>query len=674
MDSPALKDTSTSSQTLTIALVGPPNVGKSSLFNLLTGLNQRVGNWPGKTVEIKSGVFSLPYGSITLVDLPGIRSLTALSEEERLARDFLLREQVDGILLVVNASSLESNLYLLAELLPLHIPIFLVLNMMDVAQKEGIQVNPPQLEQSIGIPVIPVVAVQGRGVDRLTRVLEESLRQGLPPPVDPPEVPALYQDFVNRMEEVLRRNRKNSYPPRWIAIKLLEGDPLILRTVQEWLPEDWPQIQYQLERYQDAVLDIAGAWYEWVREILNRSGVRRVSPTESLTDRVDRWATHPFWGLVLLFFIASGLFGAVYSIGVPLQDLCDRYLVQSLSEGLRSALASFPPWLVSLLADGIVGGVGIVLTFLPLLLVFYTLLGFLEDIGYAPRIAFVIDQLMQSLGLRGSSFLPLFLAFGCNVPAVIGSRIIDSVPSRLFTILLIPLVPCAARIAVVTTLTAIFFRGYAFYVTLGILGFNLLLLVLLGRLLSQWVLKGDQTAFVIELPLYHKPSGRTIAFYVWQQMKSFLQTAGTIILMISVLVWVLASLPSGDLKGSYLAQLGHLLAPLASLMGFDWRMLVALLTSFIAKENSLATMGILFEASTHPGGLAEALFQALPRSSALAYLVVQTLFIPCVATVATIRKETGSWIWTLLDILILLVISFLAGIGVYHLGIRLGLG
>ncbi len=674
MDPSVLKGTHTHSQTLTIALVGPPNVGKSSLFNLLTGLNQRVGNWPGKTVEIKSGTFFLPGGPITLVDLPGIRGLSALSEEERLARDFLLREQVDGILLVVNAASLESNLYLLAELLPLQIPIFLVLNMMDVAQKEGVQIDPQRLEQSLGIPVIPLVAVQRRGIDRLTQVLEESLRRGLPSPMASPGVPAPYQKLVDQIEEVLRRNHKTPYPPQWVAIKLLEGDPLILGRMQEWLPDCWYQILCQLERYKDAILDIAGARYEWVHQVLNQAGVRRVSSTESLTDRIDRWAIHPFWGLVLLFFIASGLFGMVYSIGVPLQDLCDRYLVQSLANGLRTTLASFPPWLVSLLADGIVGGVGIVLTFLPLLLVFYTLLGFLEDIGYAPRIAFVIDRVMQSLGLRGSSFLPLFLAFGCNVPAVIGSRIIDAVPSRLFTILLIPLVPCAARIAVVTTLTAIFFRGYAFCVTLGILGLNLALLVLLGRLLSRWILKEDPMAFVIELPLYHRPSGRTIAFYVWQQVKSFLQTAGTVILLISLLVWVLASLPSGDLKGSYLAQLGYLLTPLASLMGLDWRMLVALLTSFIAKENSLATMGILFEASTHPGGLAEALSQALSPSSALAYLVVQTLFIPCVATVATIRKETGSWRWTLGDVLILLAVSFLVGIGVYHLGIWFGLG
>jgi ferrous iron transport protein B len=324
-----------------------------------------------------------------------------------------------------------------------------------------------------------------------------------------------------------------------------------------------------------------------------------------------------------------------------------------------------------LVVDGIIGGVGSVLTFLPILVIFFAVLGTLEDMGYMARAAYVMDSLMHLMGLHGKSFLPLFLGFGCNVPSVLGTRVIESPRARLLTILVAPLIPCTARMAVIAFLAPAFFGAAATLVSWGLVMLSLVVLVLVGVVANQTLFRGQRSAFIMEMPLYHLPNWRTIGLLVWERSVAFVKKAGTVILVISVIVWILSALPTGELNSSWLADLGRLVEPVGRWMGLDWRLTVALLTSFIAKENTIATLGILFDASATEG-LAETLAATIPLSTALAFLVVQLLFIPCVATVAAIRQETGSWRWTLLSLAILLSVSIGAGAVVYRLSQMVG--
>lgn len=322
--------------------------------------------------------------------------------------------------------------------------------------------------------------------------------------------------------------------------------------------------------------------------------------------------------------------------------------------------------------DGIIGGVGTVITFLPILVIFFATMGLLEDIGYMARAAYAMDRFMHLMGLHGKSFLPLFLGFGCNVPAIMGARVIESQRARLLTIMIAPLVPCTARMVVVTFLAPIFFGQAATLVSWGLIGLSLTVLAVLGILINKIAFRGERAAFIMELPLYHVPNWRTIALLVWQRCLAFLKKAGTLILVMAVIVWALSYWPGGDVETSFLAQFGRLLEPVGALMGMSWRMIVALLTSFIAKENSLATMGVLYGAGNEEAKLAERLSGTLTPAAALAFLVVQMLFVPCVATVAAMWQETRSVRWTLFNVVLLLVVSFGVGILVYQVAGWLG--
>jgi ferrous iron transport protein B len=327
---------------------------------------------------------------------------------------------------------------------------------------------------------------------------------------------------------------------------------------------------------------------------------------------------------------------------------------------------------VGLVADGIIGGVGAVLTFLPILVIFFAVMAALEDIGYMARAAYVMDGFMHLMGLHGKSFLPLFLGFGCNVPAVLGSRVIESKRARLLTILLAPLIPCTARMTILAFLTPAFFGSAATFVAWGLILLALAVVALSGILMNRVFFHGERAAFIMELPLYHVPNGRTIGLLVWQRSLAFVKKAGTLILVVSVVIWALSVLPSGDVGESYLAAIGRVFEPVGRLMGLDWRLMVALLTSFIAKENSIATLGVIFGTGSE-AHLPQMLAATYSPATGLAFLVVQMLFIPCVATVAVVRQETESIKWTLFDLAFLTVVSGLAGIAVYHVATALGL-
>ncbi|GLI94813.1 ferrous iron transport protein B [Methylocystis echinoides] len=650
---------------LRIALAGQPNVGKSTIFNALTGLNQHVGNWPGKTVERKEGAILFRGRRIEIVDLPGAYGLTASSEEERIARDYIIKNRLDGVILIANAAAIDRNLYLLAELLALPVPVTLGLNMMDVAAAEGVDIMPVVLEANLGLPVTPVTAVADVGVsDLLSSAVAQADDRVNSRPARP-QLSADLQRCVNRIRKQIDKHTPRPYDAEWVALKLLEGDAEIVALVREWLPEpDWRQVEAILATKEDAALEIVGGRYLWVDRLV-KSAVRRAPRgAASLTERIDWLVLHPIAGMAILLLVLGLTFTLTFVVAWPLQRLLETRVILPLRDLAATSLSSAPPALSHFIADAVLGGAGLVLTFLPLLLVFYAIFGFLEDTGYLARIAYLTDRFMQRIGLHGKSFLPFCMGFGCNVPAIMGARVIESPAGRLLTILLAPLVPCSARFAVLAFLAPVFFGANALWVSMGLVMLNIAVLAVLGAILSLTLFRNERVSFVMELPLYHAPNPRTIGLFTWGHSWSFLRRASSMILAVSTGVWLLAYFPHGALETSWLAQLGHMLEPVGRLLGLDWRLTVALMTSFVAKENAIATLGVIYGAEG--GSLASALAHSVTIPAGLSFLVTTMLFIPCAATVSAIRQETASWTWTLFSVGMLLLVAVIGGALAYH--------
>jgi len=653
---------SSAADRVVIALAGQPNVGKSTVFNLLTGLNQHVGNWTGKTVAQKSGTFSYQGTTFSIIDLPGTYSLTASSEEERIARDFIIQEKPNLVIAVVDAATLERNLYLVAELLLLPAPVILALNMMDVAEREGIKVEPKVLETALGIPVVPMAASHNQGISELQDAIIRMLSPDANYKPNFPSILPAHQVVLDQLKQLISPYVPKVYPIDWMALKLLEGDDVLVKLMQANMPGDkWGEVSALLYQHEDAILDIAGARYEWIARMVRVAVVEPQVSKVGLTARLDRVLTHRFFGALALVGLLGLVFWLTYTIGNPIQGWLSS-LVRQLAEVLRAGLPGWPKALVEFFASGVLGGIGMVLTFLPILVVFYAILGFMEDTGYLARAAYMTDRWMHLMGLHGKSFLPILLGFGCNVPAVLGTRIIESRRGRLLTIMLIPFIPCTARLAVVTILTPFFFGKAAFWVAWALVGGNILLLAGLGYLLHRFFFEDEHIPFIMELPLYHLPNLRTIGLYVWQNTLGFIQKAGTTILVASLVVWVVSYFPQGSVMTSYLSMVGRFLEPVGRLMGLPWPVMVAMITSFVAKENTIATLGILYN------NIQVTLPALITAPAALALLVFQMLFIPCVGTIAAIRQETQSLKWTAASLGLMLGLSLGLGILVYQIG------
>jgi ferrous iron transport protein B len=648
-------------------------MGKSTLFNLLTGLNQHVGNWPGKTVEFREGIFHHARREFRLVDLPGTYSLTANSPEEVIAREYILREKPDIIIAVVSAANLERSLYLVSELICMPVPMVVALNMMDVASQEGIRVEPEVLQAALGVPVIPLTATHAIGIQELLVEIEHVLGGNRALSPRPPEIRSDHREILAGVSRLIYGYTPLAYPTDWAAMKLLEGDTEITTQIKAAMPvEAWVQLHAILEQHDDAMFAIASGRYDWIGRMVRAAVTHPRLGQISLTDRIDRWATHPLWGLAILATVLELVFWLTFNIGSPIQDWLETSVILPVSRLATLLLSAAPVWLRSMVVDGAISGAGSVLTFLPIMVIFFTSFGLLEDVGYMARAAYVMDNFMHLMGLHGKSFLPIFLGFGCNVPAVMGTRVIESRRARLLTILLAPLVPCTARMAVLAFIAPAFFGAQAALVSWGLILLALILLVVSGVVLNRLLFKGQRSAFIMELPLYHIPNPRTIGLLVWQRSLSFVKKAGTTILAISMVIWLLSTLPGGNLQTSFLARIGQFVAPVGSWMGMDWRLSVALLTSFMAKENAVATLAVLFSQG-QTVGLAQVLAAAYTPASALAFLTVTVLFIPCAATVAVIKQETGSWRWTIFNIAFMLALSVGAGSAVFSIASAFGL-
>ncbi len=656
---------------LIIVLAGQPNVGKSTVFNLLTGLSQHVGNWPGKTVEKKEGIHVYDDVEMRIVDLPGTYSLTAFSEEEKIARDFVINERPDVMVLLANAAALERSLYLLSELLLLDSPVIVALNMVDVAEGQGIHIDINSLQNCLGIPVIPMVARKNKGIkELLSRVIllaDGKLKYN-------PKIPDISQDHRDiflKLIELTKEHIPAPYTVRWAVTKLMEGDPEILRMIEDTMPVNkWSEIKSLLLKHEDSLRAVVGGRYDWLETVI-RDSVSRFKRGQVLaTDRLDHVLTRPVFGIPALLGVLATVFFLTYKVGSPMQRLLE-WVVNSFARWAGPLFSRAPGWISGIVLDGIIGGAGTVLTFLPILLIFFTSMAFLEDVGYMARAAFVMDRFMHTIGLHGKSFLPMFLGFGCNVPAVLGTRIIESKRARLLTIFLAPFVPCTARLAVITLVAAAVFRERAAFISWSLVAVNILALGFSGMLASRLFLRGEPMPFIMELPLYHKPNPRTIGMVVWNRTKAFVKKAGTVILGFSILIWLMSNIPGGRIEDSVLGRLGRLIEPLGAFMGLDWRMLVALLGSFVAKENSIAMLGVLYGVGEK--GLRNILPDMMSHASALSFLVVLMLFIPCAATVSVIRQEIESWKWFLFSVIFMLLVSLGGGMTAYRLALLFGI-
>ncbi len=652
-----------------LALAGQPNVGKSTVFNILTGLSQHVGNWPGKTVEKKQGVHASGETSARIVDLPGTYSLTAFSDEERVSRDFILKEHPDAIILLMNAAALERSLYLLSELLLLGPPIIAAVNMTDVAENQGIQIDIEKLEKEVGIPVVPMIATRNKGIDKLFSRAIELVKGKFPYQPCIPEVAEDHRDVFLKLSNLITPCVPLRYPIPWIATKIMEGDPEIIDMMITLMPQEaWNEIQAELSAHEDSLRAVVGGRYQWIERI-TRSCVSRFKMGQVvMTDRIDHILTRPVYGIPILLAILGMVFFLTYTVGAPLQALMEQG-IHAVTRVLEPSLAGLPSWSRLLLLDGMIGGAGYVLTFLPILLIFFAAMAFLEDVGYMARAAFVMDRYMHLIGLHGKSFIPMCLGFGCNVPAVLGSRIIESKKARLLTIFLAPFVPCTGRIAVLVFMTAAIFAEKAPLVMWSLMALNMVVLGLTGMFIKATLFKEESMPFIMELPLYHEPRLKTIFMAVWYNLVAFVKKAGTIILAMSVIVWVFSYLPHGDVETSLLAMAGRLIEPAGIPLGLDWKMITALFSSLVAKETSIATLGVLYGFGEE--GIGQ-LSRFMPAPSALSFLVVQMLFLPCVATIGVMKQEMGNWKWFLSALGLTLLLSYTIGALAYRTALWLG--
>lgn len=654
-----------------VALTGQPNVGKSTIFNILTGLSQHVGNWPGKTVEKKEGDHKTNGVDIRIVDLPGTYSLTAFSEEERIARDFIINSNPDVIVCLVNAAALERSLYLLAELLLIGPPVIVALNMLDVAEEQGIHIDVKALQETLGIPVVPMIATKNRGVKELvSRIIELDSGELKYDPMLP-DISMDHEDVFRKLVNLVRPYVELPNTPHWTATKLMEGDPVISALIEEITPpETWSEIQKILIRHEDALHAVVGGRYHWI-EAVTRAAVSRFKMGEVvMTDRIDHVLTRPLFGIPILLGVFGLVFAATYEIGFPMQKGLE-WLISRFAQWTDSVISVAPAPLRGFIIDGVIGGAGAVLTFLPILLIFFVFMAVLEDVGYMARAAFVMDRFMHVIGLHGKSFIPMCLGFGCNVPSVLGTRIVESRKEKLLTIFLSPFIPCTARLAVLTFVTAAVFGAMATLISWSLLALNILLLGIAGMVVSRTFLKGEPMPFIMELPLYQKPNFRTIWLVVWTRTLAFVKRAGTVILTVSILIWILAYLPNGRVEESILSSIGRLLAPIGEPIGLDWKMITALLTSIVAKENAVATLAVLY--GTGHEGLVKVLPEVISRASALSFLVVMMIFVPCAATLTAMKQEMQDTKWFISSIALMLAISFLAGFIAYRLAILIHL-
>lgn len=675
-----------------IALAGNPNSGKTTLFNALTGSDQSVGNWPGVTVEKKEGKADVGGKPVTVVDLPGIYSLSPYSLEEIVARDYILGEKPDAIINIVDATNLERNMYLTVSLLELERPMVLALNFMDEARKRGDVIDAVKLSEALGIPVVPITARSGENIEALLHAAHRQIHMGFT--VEPDD---LYDDFTHEIHhETHELIHDNAYaagiPAHWASVKLIEGDALVESALA--LDDNTSRKVSEIAaRYEaagapgDRETLVADSRYGYIEKVAGAALKRGADPdAPTISDKIDRIVTHKYLAVPVFLLAMLAIFALTFGpVGSWLSDSAGMLISDVLGVWLQRALAaaSAPAWLISLCVDGVLAGVGGVLTFLPQIALLFLFLSFLEDSGYMARAAFIMDRLLRRFGLSGKAFIPMLMGFGCTVPAVMGARTMESEKDRRLTILLVPFMSCSAKLPVYGLIAAAFFGRLAGIAVFALYILGLLLAVVSGIIFKATVFKGEDAPFVLELPPYRMPTLTNTVLHVWEKVKGFLVRAGTVILVMSVFLWALQTFDFGfnmalDASSSMLGAIGGALAPIFTPLGFGvWQAAVALLTGIVAKEAVVASLAMFCGFSLTASNASVALALGSTFASPLAafsFLVFILLYVPCVAAISTIRKEMNSMKWTLVSVAWQLGTAYAVSLVVYQLGSLLGIG
>ncbi len=674
-----------------IALAGNPNSGKTTVFNALTGARQKVGNWPGVTVERKEGKTRLGDGKeVTIVDLPGIYSLTANSIDERIARDFLLKERPSLVAVVLDVSNFERNLYLPLQLMELGVSrLVLVFNMMDEARAKGMDIDTEGLSRVLGVPIIPTVATKGIGIEKLKEVLAlELAKKGEPSPC-PLRYGEKVEGAIMALEKAIKEAKSlpQRYPTRWLAIKLLEGDQEYLAHISgtnspgEGVLSRLTLLQEELE--QEIGYDLETALVEkrfgYIKGLMGEFVKRRwdLDQRLSLSDKIDRIVTNRFLGLPIFLFLMWLTFKLTFDVGGIFLDYIDSFFgLLGDKVALLIQTTHGPAWLASLLQDGIIGGVGSVLVFLPNIFFLFLAISIMEETGYMARGAFVMDRLMHAMGLHGKSFIPMVLGFGCNVPAIMATRTLENPKDRIITILVNPLMSCSARLPIYVLFAGALFSAHQGTVIFSLYLLGVVLAIALARLFKTLFFKGEPSPLVMELPPYRMPTWKSVLFNTWHRSMIFVKKAGTIIFGTVVLIWFLASFPLGveyASQHSIVGRLGTLLAPIFKPAGFGfWQAAVALFFGILAKEVVVGTLGTLY--GTEEEKLGAMVAQHFSPLTAYAFMVMSLVYIPCIATIGVIKRETNSWKWTGFAVGYSLFLGWLLAVLIYQGGRLLGLG
>ena len=659
------------------ALAGNQNCGKTTLFNQLTGSNQHVGNFPGVTVDQKVGEVR-GEKDCSVVDLPGIYSIRPYTSEEIVTRDFILNEKPDGIINIVDATNIERNLYLTLQLIEMHIPMVLALNMMDEVRSNGGTIDISKMSEELGIPVVPISAVKNEGIDEL---LQTALRVA-----KGKEYPKVY-DFcpsgpVHRCihsvcHQIEDHAERAGISTRFAATKLIEDDPSIAEKLalsqNELELVEHSIIQMEEEHAMDRNAALADMRYDFIEKVCGATVIKPQESKEHIRSvRIDNVLTNRFWAIPIFIGVMFLVFYLTFNvIGAYLSDLLAAG-IDAITAVADKALTAYGinPVVHSLVIDGVFAGVGSVLSFLPIIVVLFFFLSILEDTGYMARIAFVMDKLLRKIGLSGRSIVPLLVGFGCTVPAVMATRTLSSDRDRRMTIMLTPFMSCSAKIPIYAVFAAAFFPKYAALVMIGLYAAGIIVGIIVALLIGKTVFRGKPVPFVMELPNYRFPSAKSVLLLMWDKAKDFLQRAFTVIFVATVIIWFLQSFDSRlnvvtDSADSLLAMLGHWLAPIFAPLGFDdWRIPTALITGFSAKEAVVSTLGVL--TGTSMEALGPALSGLFTPISAISFLVFTLLYTPCMAAMAAVKRELGSNALGLGVAVLQCVVAWIVAFGVYQ--------
>lgn len=674
-----------------VALIGNPNCGKTSLFNIASGSHEHVGNYSGVTVDAKEGKFEYNGYHFVIVDLPGTYSLSAYSPEELYVRKNLVENTPDIIINVVDGSNLERNMYLTMQLIDMNFPMVVALNMYDELEKSGDKFDYLSLASMLGTPIVPTICRNGKGVGELFQTVIDVYNG-----TNDTASRHIHVNHGETLEKSINRVRaaiskiagdlSSKYSLRFLAIKMLENDSDAEKVIaaqpnhEEIIAvtyEEKKRIEEELhEQSESAIVDakygfISGALKETYHPQIVKEHHR------TFTERIDSVVTNRFMGYPIFFLLLFLMFEATFSLGQYPMDWIDG-LVGKIGEFVGENMPS--GILKDLITDGIIGGVGAVIVFLPNILILYFFISLLEDSGYMARAAFMMDKLMHKMGLHGKSFIPMIMGFGCNVPAIMASRTIESPKSRLVTMLVTPLMSCSARLPLYIVLIGAFFPRHASLVMLGLYAFGIMMAVVMARIFSKLFMKKGNLPFVMELPPYRMPTSKTIMRHTWEKGRQYLRKMGGIILMASILIWALGYFPRPEVpteanSNSYMERIGRAIEPVMKPLGFDWRMNAGIIAGTGAKELVVSTMGVLYnqtneadsEETDETTHLQQAVKNAMTPRSAAAYLIFVLLYFPCLATVAAIRNETGQWRWALFTAIYTTLLAYVCSLIFYQL-------